>query len=397
MNEPVIIDAVRTAYGKRRGAYRDIRPDSLLADTVNAVLKKSGVESEYIEDLIVGCVSQAGEQAANVGRIAALLAGLPSSVPGVSLNRMCGSSQQAVHFAAQAVASGDVRYVIAGGVESMTRVPMFLDVTLGQHDFRGFDDLNPALLQRYPLVHQLESAERIAEHWGITRGDCDAFAKESHRRAYAAAAAGRHREIVPSAGIDADGKLIIVTRDEGIRASIDDAKMASMAPAMRAPGEGVVTAANASQMSDGASAVLIGDRAAAIADGLTPRAKFRARVAVGSDPVMQLTGVIPATHKALKLAGLSLSDIDWIEINEAFASVVLAWLREFSEASPELEAKVNPWGGAIAHGHPLGASGGGLLAKMLGGLEAVDGKFGLQLMCIGHGMATATVIERIQS
>jgi acetyl-CoA acyltransferase len=236
MNEPVIIDAVRTAYGKRRGAYRDIRPDSLLADTVNAVLKKSGVESEYIEDLIVGCVSQAGEQAANVGRIAALLAGLPSSVPGVSLNRMCGSSQQAVHFAAQAVASGDARYVIAGGVESMTRVPMFLDVTLGQHDFRGFDDLNPALLQRYPLVHQLESAERIAEHWGITRSDCDAFAKESHRRAYAAAAAGRHREIVPSAGIDADGKPIIVTRDEGIRASIDDAKMASMAPAMRAPG-----------------------------------------------------------------------------------------------------------------------------------------------------------------
>ena len=182
MNEPVIIDAVRTAYGKRRGAYRDIRPDSLLADTVNAVIKKSGVESGNIEDLIVGCVSQAGEQAANIGRIAALLSGLPSSVPGVSLNRMCGSSQQAVHFAAQAVASGDVRYVIAGGVESMTRVPMFLDVTLGQHDFRGFDDLNPALLQRYPLVHQLESAERIAEHWGITRSDCDAFAKESHRR-----------------------------------------------------------------------------------------------------------------------------------------------------------------------------------------------------------------------
>lgn len=395
MNEPIIIDAVRTAYGKRRGAFREIRPDSLLAEAVKAVIGKNGISPAHVEDVIVGCVSQAGEQSANVGRLAALIAGLPSTVPGVSLNRMCGSSQQAVHFGAQAVASGDLRYVVAGGVESMSRVPMFLDVTLGQREFRGFDDLNPELLRLYPLVHQLESAERIATKWGITRDDADSFAKESHRRAHAAAIAGVHSEIVPIQGLDAEGNPVQLATDEGIRSSIDEKKMASMAPALRPPGEGIVTAANASQMSDGASAVLIGDKASAIADGLPVRAKFLSRVAVGSDPVMQLTGVIPATEKAVARAGLTLSDIDWIEINEAFASVVIAWLREFSKVAPNLEEKVNPWGGAIAHGHPLGASGGGLLAKTLSGLRSTGGTFGLQLMCIGHGMATATVVERL--
>lgn len=389
--EPVIVDAVRTPYGKRKGMLREWRPDSLLAITIEALLQRTGVPAAKLEDVIAGCVSQAGEQAANVGRLAAMLAGLPASVPGVALNRMCGSSQQATHFAAQAVAAGDMRYVVAGGVESMTRVPMFLDVTLGRHDFRGFEELNPALMDRYPLIHQIESAERVAEHWEISRAECDAYSRESHRRAHAAQSAGLQREAFTVTGVDADSRPIACTVDEGVRAVIDDARMAAMLPVMRAPGAGVVTAANASQISDGASAVLIADRETARVDGFIPRARFRARVAYGSDPVMQLTGVMPATQIALQRAGLTLADIDWIEINEAFASVVLSWAREFD---PDM-SKVNPWGGAIAHGHPLGASGGGLLAKMLSGLEATDGTFGLQVMCIGHGMATATIIERI--
>lgn len=393
MSEAVIIDAIRTPFGKRQGVLRDSRPDSLLAYTVRALVERTGVPEEKLDDFIAGCVSQAGEQGANVGRLAVLLSGLPTRVAGVSLNRMCGSSQQAVHFAAQAVAAGDAKYVIAGGVESMSRVPMFLDVTLGQGEFRGFEALNPELLQAYPLVHQVESAERVAEHWKLSRAECDAFAKESHRRAHQAAQGGGNREIVATPGLDADGQPVQVTRDEGVRSVIDEARMAGMNPVFRPPGEGVVTAANASQISDGASAVLIADRDTAVADGLRPRARFRARVACGSDPVMQLTGVIPATHEALKRAGISVHDLDWIEVNEAFASVALAWAREFE---PDMD-KLNPWGGAIAHGHPLGATGGALMAKMLAGLDAVDGTLGLQVMCIGHGMATATVVERISS
>jgi acetyl-CoA C-acetyltransferase/acetyl-CoA acyltransferase len=391
MSQPVIIDAVRTAFGRRKGALRETRPDDLLAFAVRGLVERSGVVPEQIEDLIAGCVSQAGEQGANVGRLAVLLSGLPTRVAGVSLNRMCGSSQQAVHFAAQAIAAGDARYVIAGGVESMSRVPMFLDVTLGRFEFTGFEALNPSLLERHALVHQVESAERIAEHWGLSRADCDEFAKESHRRAHAAAEAGRHREVLPTPGLDADGQPITLVRDEGIRAVLDEARMAAMHPVFRAPGEGVVTAANASQISDGASAVLVADEATARADGLTPRARFRARVVVGSDPVMQLNGVIPATHEALKRAGIGVADLDWIEVNEAFASVALCWAREFQ---PDM-ARLNPWGGAIAHGHPLGGTGGALMAKMLHGLEATGGTLGLQVMCIGHGMATATVIERV--
>jgi len=390
-SEPVILEAVRTPYGKRKGAYRETRPDTLLANTLDGLFARSGLPANRVEDVIAGCVSQAGEQSANVARLAIMLAGIPASVPGVTLNRMCGSSQQAVHFAAQAVAAGDSSYVVACGVENMTRVPMFLDLTLGRHEFRGFEDLNPALANRYPLVHQVESAERIADHWKISREEADAFAAESHLRAHRAAQAGLHRELLPTAGLDSDGQKIQLTRDEGIRATIDAARMTAMAPVFRAPGTGIVTAGNASQISDGAAAVLIGDAEAARADGLRPRARFRARTVVGSDPVMQLTGVIPATHAALKRAGLSIADIDWFEVNEAFASVVLAWAREFS---PDM-AKVNPWGGAIAHGHPLGGSGTGLLAKMLTGLEATGGEFGLQVMCIGHGMATATVIQRL--
>lgn len=384
MNEAVIVEAVRTPFGRRGGWWADTRPDALLAQTVQGLLARAGLPGGKVEDLIAGCVSQAGEQGANIGRLAAMLSGLPPSVPGVALNRMCGSSQQAVHFGAQAIAAGDMRYVVAGGVESMSRVPMFLDVTLGQSEFRGFESLNPALLERYPLIHQIESAERIADHWQLSQAAMDEWARESHARAWAAARAGLHAELLP-------GPQEAAHRDEGIREATDAARMAAMAPAMRSPGQGGVTAANASQLADGAAAVLLADRDTALSDGLRPRARFLARVVVGSDPVMQLTGVIPATRLALDRAGLTLADIDWIEINEAFASVVLAWQRELG-AKP---ARINPWGGAIAHGHPLGATGAGLMAKMLAGLEATEGEFGMQLMCIGHGMATATIIQRL--
>ncbi|WP_367352451.1 thiolase family protein [Achromobacter animicus] len=382
MNQAVILEAVRTPFGRRGGWWAQTRPDALLAETVQGLLARAALPGDKVEDLIAGCVSQAGEQGANIGRLAAMLAGLPESVPGVALNRMCGSSQQAVHFGAQAIAAGDMRYVVAGGVESMSRVPMFLDVTLGQTEFRGFESLNPALLARYPLIHQIESAERIASHWGLSQAEMDQWARESHARAWAAASAGLHAELLPGTP---------APRDEGIRETTDAVRMAAMAPALRPPGQGGVTAANASQLADGAAAVLLADKDTALADGLRPRARFLARVVVGSDPVMQLTGVIPAARQALSRAGLALEDIDWIEINEAFASVVLAWQREMGADL----ARVNPWGGAIAHGHPLGATGAGLMAKMLAGLEATEGELGMQLMCIGHGMATATIIQRV--
>jgi acetyl-CoA acyltransferase len=308
------------------------------------------------------------------------------TVPAVSLNRMCGSSQQAAHFASQAIAAGDIGYAIASGVESMTRAPMFSDTGNGASGF----EVNPDLLEKQDLIHQGESAERIADKWQISREDLDAFATESHRRASAAAREGKNKEILPTKGLDAEDNEIELTTDEGIRPNIDPEKMASLKTVFRPEGEGVVTAGNSSQLTDGASAVLVGDRERAEADGFTPRARFLARIAVGEDPVMQLTGVIPATRLALKKAGLGMDDLDWIEINEAFASVVLSWA---DELEPDMN-KVNPWGGAIAHGHPLGATGAGLMAKMLAGLEATDGQFGLQVMCIGHGMSTATIIER---
>lgn len=390
-DEALILGAVRTPFGRRGGALRETRSDELLAAAIGGVLQRTGLPADRIGDVLAGCVSQAGEQGANIGRQAALLAGLPAEVPGVSMNRMCGSSQFAVHAASQAVAAGDLDFAIGCGVESMSRVPMFLDLTLGKGDFRGFDGLHPEILRRYAIPHQVESAERIADQWQLSRADMDEFAIESHRRAEAARAAGLHSEILPVKGVDKEGAAITLAHDEGIRASIDVDRMRSMAPVFRQSGEGGVTAANASQMSDGAAAVLVGRRDAAEALGIRPRARFRARVAVGSDPVMQLTGVIPAARRALEIAGLSIRELDWIEVNEAFASVALCFAREFA---PDLD-KFNPWGGAIAHGHPLGGTGAGLMAKMLAGLEHRDGQFGLQVMCIGHGMATATVIERI--
>ena len=384
MPQPVSIAALRTPFGRKGGAYREERPDSLLAHALSGLAQRAKIGPEKIEDVVTGCVTQAGEQGANIGRLAVLLAGFPIEVPAVTLNRMCGSSQQAVHFAAQEVAAGDAVYAIGAGVEHMTRVPMFSDIG-------SIDKMNPVLFERFDLIHQGESAERLAEKYKITRRDVDEFSMESHRRASRAAREQCNKELLPTEGLDADGKRVTLSRDEGIRDQLDPAKIASLATVFRPAGNGVVTAANSSQVSDGAAAVLVADRECAVSDGYRPRARFLARVAVGSDPMLQLSGVIPATQKALARAGLSINDIDWFEINEAFAAVVLAWSRELK---PNLE-KVNPWGGAVAHGHPLGATGAGLMAKMLTGLEATGGRLGLQTMCIGHGMATATVIERV--
>jgi acetyl-CoA acetyltransferase family protein len=385
MGEPVIVAAVRTPFARRGGAFREIRPDTLLAGALEGVVARAGIDADCIDDVVCGTVTQAGEQGANVGRLGVLLAGFPASVPAVTLNRMCGSSQQAIHFAAQAIAAGDAGYVIGCGVEHMTRVPMFADIDPdGRHG--GFGGLNPALGQRFEIVHQGESAERMAARWELSRAALDAFAIESHRRARLA---GPGAEVLPMSGVDEGGAALALARDEGIRANIDPTRMASLRTVFRS--DGVITAGNASQISDGAAAVCIADADRARADGLRPRARFLARVVVGSDPTLQLDGVIPATRRALAKAGIGIDDLDWIEVNEAFASVVLAWLHEL-RADP---AKVNPAGGAIAHGHPLGATGAGLMAKMLAGLERTGGTLGLQTMCIGHGMATATVIERL--
>jgi acetyl-CoA acetyltransferase family protein len=387
MADPVILAAIRTPFGRRGGAFRDTRPDSLLAHALNGVVTRAGIDPARIEDVVCGTVTQAGEQGANVGRLGVLLAGFPTAVPAVSLNRMCGSSQQAVHFAAQAVAAGDARYAIGCGVENMTRVRMFSDIDPdGRHG--GFGGLNPALLERHELIHQGESAERVAARWQLSRQALDAFAAESHARAWRSPASGR--EIVPTPGVDDGGADISLTRDEGVRERVDPARMAALKTVFRET-DGVITAGNSSQISDGAAGVLVGDEAAARADGLKPKARFLARVVVGSDPTLQLDGVIPAARRALERARVTIGDLDWIEVNEAFACVPLAFQRELGADA----AKLNPWGGAIAHGHPLGATGAGLMAKMLAGLEATGGTLGLQTMCIGHGMATATIIERI--
>jgi acetyl-CoA acyltransferase len=385
MNEPVILEAVRTPFARHGGSFREERPDALLAHALRGLVERTGIDPEEIEDVVNGTVTQTGEQGANIGRLGVMLASFPVTVPAVTLNRMCGSSQQAIHFASQAIAAGDISYAIASGVESMTRAPMFSDIG------SGYEALNPDLLRKQDLIHQGESAERIADKWKITREDVDALSAESHRRASEAALENKNAEILPTSGLDAKGNPIELTSDEGIRGVIDPEKMASLKTIFRSGDDGVVTAGNSSQISDGAAAILVGERERAETDGFTTRARFRARVAVGDDPTMQLTGVIPATRLALKRAGLSMDDLDWIEINEAFATVVLSWA---DELEPDME-KVNPWGGAIAHGHPLGATGAGLMAKMLAGLEATEGQIGLQVMCIGHGMSTATIIERI--
>jgi acetyl-CoA acyltransferase len=388
MAQAVLIDAVRTPFGKRDGVFRETRPDALFAHALKALLARTKLDAGRIDDVICGVVTQSDEQGANIGRLGVLLAGLPVTVPAVSLNRMCGSSQQAIHFAAQAITAGDARYCIGCGVESMTRVPMFSDID-PENEHGGFGALNPDLLSQQQIIHQGASAEAMAAEWKLSRQALDEYAMESHRRAWAAGPAKKQRALVATPGVDEVGASLAVVRDEGVRERVDPAKMAALKAVFRR--DGVITAGNSSQLADGAAAALIADRDAAAADGLTPKARFRARVVVGTPPARQLDGVIPATKRALEQAGVTIADLDWIEVNEAFACVPLAWAREFK---PDM-AKLNPWGGAVAHGHPLGATGAGLMAKMLAGLEATGGTLGLQTMCIGLGMATATIIERV--
>ncbi len=379
MREVVIVEAVRAPVGRRNGSLSTLLPTHVAARTLKALVERAQIDPRLIEDVVFGCVTPLGEQGANIARLAVLQAGLPVEVPAVSLNRMCGSSQQAVHFAAQAIAAGDMDVVIAGGVELMSRVPLGSDwPQTWPPDFP------------YQLVHQGLSAEMIAAQWGFTREQLDCFAYESHVKAAAATKRGDFmQELTPVEVTLPDGSTSRLTSDEGIRFEPNLEKMAQLQPAFKP--DGVITAGNASQISDGCAALLLMSLDKAIELGMKPRARFAARVVVGSDPVIMLTGPIPATRKALARAGLSIGQIDTIEINEAFASVVLAWEKEI-DPDP---ARVNPNGGAIAIGHPLGATGAILMAKLLHHLERTGGRYGLQTMCIGHGQATATLIERL--
>jgi acetyl-CoA acyltransferase len=400
IREAVIVEAVRTPIGKRNGSLKDIHPVDLLAAALKEAVERAGVDPGQIEDTITGCVSQAGEQTFNIARNGWLAAGFPEDVPGTTLDRQCGSSQQSIHFAAHGVMSGQYDLVMASGVENMTRVPMGSS-TMGQMPFSA------ALMARYDgkLVPQGISAELIATKWGITREESDDFAFRSHVRAASATRAGHFkREILPMKVTGEDGSQVLLDVDEGIRFEPDRARMATLPPAFQAPhfedmfpGElhWTVTAGNSSQISDGASAVLIASREKAAELGLTPRARFVSFSLAGDSPILMLTAPIPATRRALARAGLTLEDIDDVEINEAFASVVLAWQRELGISDQWLDEHVNPNGGAIAVGHPLGATGAKLMTTMLHELERTGGRYGLQTMCEGGGMANATIIERL--
>ncbi|GGJ99441.1 acyl-CoA dehydrogenase [Lentibacillus kapialis] len=382
MREAVIVEAVRTPVGKRNGALSEVRADVLAAMPLEEVVKRAGISKDMIEDVILGCVSQVGEQSLDIARIAALTAGYPVEVPGTTVDRQCGSSQQAVHFAAQAIISGDMDVVVAGGIESMSRVP------IGSN--RQGVDFSPELTSNYEMIHQGLSADRIAEKWGFSRESMDAFALKSHQKAMNARNKGHfEQEIMPLDVTLSDGTTTTMTHDEGPREDTSLKKLQSLKPSFRE--DGSITAGNASQISDGANALLLMSRERAEELGLKPKFRVLARSVIGSDPTFMLTGPIPATQKVLSKAGLGIDDMDVFEVNEAFASVPMAWLEE-TGADPE---KLNPNGGAIALGHPLGASGGRLMITMLYELERTGGRYGLQTMCEGHGMANATIIERL--
>jgi acetyl-CoA acetyltransferase family protein len=387
MPTAVIVDAVRTPLGRRNGALKDVHPVDLAALTLDSIVERNDLDPEVVEDVIMGCVMQVGDQAVNVGRNAALAAGFPESVVGTTVDRQCGSSQQAAHFAAQGVIAGAYDVVIAAGVENMTRVPMGASFTPGSQPF------GPKVFARYQerggLVPQGISAELIAEKWNISREDNDRFSVESHLRAARASEEGRfEHEIVPVEVTGEEGTTTF-SRDEGIRPDSSLEKLASLKPAFKS--DGVITAGNSSQISDGAAAMLVASEEAASRLGLTPRARFHSFALAGVDPVFMLTGPIPATAKVLERAKMTLDQMDLVEINEAFAPVVLAWEKEHH---PDM-AKVNVNGGAIALGHPLGCSGARLAATLLDELERTGGRWGLQVMCEGGGMANAMIIERL--
>jgi acetyl-CoA acetyltransferase family protein len=386
MPNAVIVDVLRTPLGRRNGKLKDQHPVDLAAQVLQAIIARNDVDPALVEDVIMGCVMQVGEQGINVARNAALAAGFPESTTGTTIDRQCGSSQQAAHFAAQGVMAGAYDVVIAAGVENMSRVPMGASVADGKYGF----PFGPMMTGRYPdLVPQGISAELISEKWGISREANDAFSAQSHQRAARATEEGRfEREILPIE-ITTDDGAETMTRDEGIRPDSSVEKLATLKPAFKE--DGVITAANSSQITDGAAAVLVMSEEKANALGLKPRARFHTFALAGVDPVLMLTGPIPATTKVLERAKMTLEAIDLVEINEAFAPVVLAWEKEHH---PDM-SKVNVNGGAIALGHPLGCSGARLMATLVNELERSGGRYGLQTMCEGGGMANATIIERL--
>ncbi|GAA3278576.1 acetyl-CoA C-acyltransferase [Dactylosporangium vinaceum] len=388
MRQAVIVDIVRTPSGKGKpgGALSGTHPVDLYATVLRALVERNGLDPARVEDVISGCVGQAGQQAMNIGRNAVLAAGWPESVPATTIDRQCGSSQQALHFAAQGVMAGAYDIVVAGGVESMSRVPMGSS-TMGE------DPQGPGLARRYPegLVNQGVSAELIAQQWGLSRERLDDYSARSHRlAAETARAGGFDRELVPVGGFAADETIRAATTPQslaGLKTAFDGPAMRERFPDL----DWRITAGNSSPLTDGASAALVMGEDTAAALGLRPRARFHAFAVAGDDPLFMLTAPIPATRQVLARAGLGIDAIDAYEVNEAFAPVPLAWLAEIG-GDPE---KLNPRGGAIALGHPLGASGIRLMATMLNHLEATGGRYGLQTMCEGGGMANATVIERL--
>jgi len=400
VREAVIVEAVRSPIGKRNGSLKEFHPVDLLAEVLKETVGRAGVDPGQVEDHITGCVSQVGEQSLNIGRNAWLAAGFPEKVPATTVDRQCGSSQQAIHFAAQGVMAGAYDLVVASGVENMSRVPMGSS-TAGQNPF------GQQLFARYEgkLVPQGISADLIASKWGITREDSDDFGFRSHVKAAAATKAGYFKkEILPLKVTGPEGEQILLDYDEGIRMEPNRERMNDLRPAFENPAmekvfpgqlNWTVTAGNSSQISDGASSVIIASREKAEQLGLTPRARFVSFSLAGDSPILMLTGPIPATRKVLERAGLTLEDIDVVEINEAFASVVLAWQRELGVSDEWFDDHVNPNGGAIAVGHPLGATGAKLMTTMLHELERRGGRYGLQTMCEGGGMANATIIERL--
>ncbi|MGA7759390.1 MAG: thiolase family protein [Ilumatobacteraceae bacterium] len=387
MTEAVIVDAIRTPGGKRNGKLKDWHPASLAAHVLKALEERNGLDPAMVDDVIMGCVMQVGEQSLNIGRNAVLAAGWPEEVPSTTIDRQCGSSQQSMHFAAQGVMAGAYDVVVAAGVEVMTRTPMGASIVQGM----GFP-FPQEQLDRYAetgLPPQGIGADMIAAEYGLTREDLDAFGAESQQRAAQARDEGRfEREIVP-VPVAVGDVVELMTADEGIREGTTAETLANLKPAFKE--DGVITAGNSSQISDGASAVLIMSKEKAEELGMKPRARFHAFAVTGTDPVTMLKGPIPATKKILEKTGLTIDDIDLFEVNEAFASVVLAWQKETGADM----SKVNVNGGAIALGHPLGASGTKLMASLLNELERTGGRYGLQVMCEGGGMANATIIERL--
>jgi acetyl-CoA acyltransferase len=382
MREVVIVEGVRTPVGKRKGLLSSVRPDELAAKVLKELVNRAGISPGIVQDIIMGCVSQVEEQGLNIARTAALMADFPIHVPGTTLDRQCGSGQQAIHFASQAILSGDMDIVIAGGVESMTRVPLGAS--------RQKSNWSETLTSKYEMIHQGLSAERIADLWGFTRSQLDEFSIESHNRAIKAQEEGRFdREIMPLEVTLEDGSTVVVKQDEGPRKGSTIEKLAALKTVFKEDGK--IHAGNASQMSDGAAAVLLMSREKADELGLKPRFRIVARSVVGSDPTLMLTGPIEATRQVLAKAGLTINDMDTYEVNEAFAPVPMCWLEEIKAD----HKKLNPNGGAIALGHPLGATGAKLMISMMHELERTGGRYGLQAICEGGGMANGTIIERI--